>query len=114
MATAREILITLHNKFNGDWGKIYEAISTKSELGDLDLTNSENLITIVDSEYPSELKAIYMPPFVITKEDAKIKTFRVSITYEFEAYTQYDADLKVMNFDLDLDNIVKTSKAKQV
>lgn len=112
--TAREILITLHNRFNGDWDKIYDFISNRKDLGDIDLTNSENYITLLDEDYPVELKNTYRPPFVITKDQAKIKTYRVSFTYEFEAYTDAQAENKVRECDLDFDRIVKVSEVKQV
>ena len=70
MATARQVLIYLSLKHQGEWEKIYEDIVQKvvypSEeiekvTGDLKI----NTVTILDKEYPEPLKQINKPPFVL-------------------------------------------------
>ena len=75
MLTARQILLTLNAKFNGNWDKIYHAIVNKCDAptqaeydmyakdGDFD-----NLITIIDSDYPAARRNTYKPAFVIKRD----------------------------------------------
>ena len=70
MLNARSILVCLSIKFEGDWEKIYEAV-TKKELDGLDgyakqlETFKCKTMTILDPGYPQYLKQIFRPPFVI-------------------------------------------------
>ena len=70
MITGKEILLALSYKYNGDWDKIYDAIKRKEKIDDDFLENAlksinSNYVTIVDDEYPTVLKDIYKPPFVL-------------------------------------------------
>jgi DNA processing protein len=66
----RDILIYLAIKYQGDWNRMYEAIKNK-EL--VDATNVEETVksvgsqvcTIIDDAYPTSLKSVYKPPFVL-------------------------------------------------
>lgn len=67
---ARNILIYLSLKYDGDWNKIYNAIKTKENV-DKDAVEKciEKIkckaVTLIDDNYPSILKEISNPPFVI-------------------------------------------------
>ena len=68
----REILLALSIKFNGDWQQIYSAIQSKYELlsDEADtliasLPSDLSYVTIIDNDYPENLKAAYKPPFVL-------------------------------------------------
>ena len=69
--TNREILLYWSIKFEGDWDKIYEAISQKIEIDEKDgkvvLSKfSGTYITIFDDGvYPDSLKQATKPPFVL-------------------------------------------------
>ena len=65
---ARNILIALSLKHNGDWDKIYEDIQNKTLVEDTytqQAENIKNVITILDEEYPQQLKNSFKPPFVL-------------------------------------------------
>lgn len=67
---ARDILLYLTLRYNGDWDKIYDAIRNKE---DIDYEDAEKVldeypgeyITMLDKEYPTILKQCYKPPFVL-------------------------------------------------
>ncbi len=67
------ILIWFAIKYKGDWDRIYQALEEKEkislrELKDLELKmkNEEiQAITILDLDYPNQLKKAYKPPFVL-------------------------------------------------
>jgi DNA processing protein len=68
----RDIIVYLAIKYNGDWNKIYEAIKNKELVDEptivetiLKATNSYNILTIIDNNYPDSMKKIYKPPFVL-------------------------------------------------
>ena len=66
--TGREILIALAVKYEGDWNKIYADVSNH-ETDDLaqylENIDTNNVITLLDADYPQILKEIYNPPFVL-------------------------------------------------
>ncbi|MFA5235908.1 MAG: DNA-processing protein DprA [Bacilli bacterium] len=70
MIKGRDIIIHLAIKYEGDWNRIYEAIKAKepatvAEVGaSMEQLKSETL-TIIDDDYPENLKRIYKPPFVL-------------------------------------------------
>lgn len=71
-----EILIGLNNHFNGDWAKVYSAISKRDpceiEESWLKLSKSPT-ISLLDLGYPNSLKQVYEPPFVLYyKGDTKL------------------------------------------
>ena len=67
----REILISLAIKFSGDWDLIYQSLKLKKDYEDEIevLENCRNLncqaVTIMDEEYPEQLKKVRKPPFVL-------------------------------------------------
>lgn len=71
--TAREILITFHLLYNGNWKKIYEAVQNKDDIDDelvaryKDEFDYDSFITILDNDYPKRLKQEYRPVFVLTE-----------------------------------------------
>lgn len=68
---ARKILLYLALKHRGDWEKIYEDISNKVPLDEMDVVNKllsnvkSNYITLLDENYPEHLKHLFRPPFVL-------------------------------------------------
>lgn len=67
---ARDVLIYLAIKYKGDWERIYQDIRKKAPLDIEDMnktlpTLKTNAVTLVDDDYPSELKKSNMPPFVL-------------------------------------------------
>ena len=71
----RNIIIALAMEFKGDWNSIYNAISSRNygdilqKYGDVDLGN--NIITMLDKDYPECLKKTYQPPFALFCEGNK-------------------------------------------
>lgn len=66
----REMVCYLAIKHNGDWNKIYEGIQIKtlpeeSVMIEALKTLKSNYITILDDEYPQQLRQVYKPPFVL-------------------------------------------------
>lgn len=89
---ARQILINLHKHYNGHWGLIYAHIKEKKSLDNIkDYGDDKELITLVDPEYPSELKSQPRPAFVITKAQANLKDFVITFKVKVQAYNELDA-----------------------
>lgn len=67
------ILIYFAIKYKGDWDKIYKALEEKEKVSLQEIKALEdkikkeqwNVITIIDQDYPDQLKESYKPPFVI-------------------------------------------------
>jgi DNA processing protein len=61
----REILLYFSIKYLGDWNKIYKALEDKEDV-DYELvtkyavSNTDRFITILDNDYPVQLKGIEM------------------------------------------------------
>lgn len=65
MVSTHELVVRLAIEDYGDWNKIYEDVKNKRDLEkDIDLSKVD-AITILDTEYPSILRNIYKPPFVL-------------------------------------------------
>lgn len=67
---ARDILIALHIKCNGDWDDIFYHLRNKTDLNWeelLDGVDTSKCITLLDEDYPPHLKYLYRPEFVICK-----------------------------------------------
>lgn len=66
----RSILVYFSVKYNGNWKDIYQAITSKEQI-DFNEKNivyqkyKDQVLTIIDSEYPEKLKNVYCPPFVL-------------------------------------------------
>lgn len=67
--TARDLLIATSLKYKGDWDKIMNAISKRENPGEEFIEQAVHLkckaITLLDDKYPSFLKSIMKPPFVL-------------------------------------------------
>lgn len=65
----RVLILALHLQYNGNWDKIYRAITNKSEPHRKYIAKAKklqyNYLTLLDKDYPQELKFQYKPPFVI-------------------------------------------------
>jgi DNA processing protein len=66
----RDIIIHLAIKYDGDWNRIYEAIKAKEPASVAEVNESlgrltSETLTIIDEDYPENLKRIYKPPFVL-------------------------------------------------
>ena len=69
-ARMKEVLIYFALKYKGDWKRIYEAINLKEEVEEKSIQEEIakvkcNIVTIIDENYPKQLKNIYQPPFVL-------------------------------------------------
>lgn len=67
---ARDILLYFSLKYEGNWIDIFDAIKRKEKIDEdeydvLVSQNKANYVTILDSNYPMQLKNIYQPPFVL-------------------------------------------------
>lgn len=72
---ARNILIALYVKHEGDWVEMYEDIIKKEYPEEMfedtkvkEMCENPKVITILDDEYPEHLRHIFYPPFVIVME----------------------------------------------
>ena len=71
MLTAREILIYIAIQAKGDWNKIQSMIHQRPELDEDEvksLVSQQKALTILDPEYPEQLKTIFQPPLVLFYE----------------------------------------------
>lgn len=65
-----KVLVYLSILYNGNWDKIYQAITRKetidkNKMDELVKSVSDNYITLLSPNYPNSLKHIYKPPFVL-------------------------------------------------
>ncbi len=66
----RDIILYFANKYFGDWERIYDAIELQEDV-DFDLLEElkeeqeGSYVTVLDEDYPQELKLIERPPFVL-------------------------------------------------
>lgn len=67
MNKARQDLIAIAIRHQGDWNSIYADIQAKAIPSEEELAKAENVdcITMLDSEYPNSLKQGFKPPFVL-------------------------------------------------
>ncbi len=62
----RDYLIYLSLKFNGDYKMLMEAINKREEIPDFEQPNLKcNAVTVLDDDYPQELKNFYQFPLVL-------------------------------------------------
>lgn len=67
---ARDILIAVWLKNDKDWDKTYYSIRTKEEIDVekyLKGVDTSRFLTIIDDDYPVELKRSFRPPFVLDR-----------------------------------------------
>lgn len=67
---ARNLLAYLAVKYSQNWDNIYTAIKNKEDVDNETIEGTLNTlkgkyVTIIDDDYPEELKHIFRPPFVI-------------------------------------------------
>lgn len=65
-----KILAYFSIKYEGDWDSIYKAINQKERIEQTEVdrvvdSHDEKYITLLNENYPSRLKSIYKPPFVL-------------------------------------------------
>ena len=70
---SRKLLLALAIKHKGNWDDIYNAIAEKKDLDESFVEETANqykgkFITIIDDEYPENLKQSFKPPFVLFYE----------------------------------------------
>lgn len=68
--TARDILIYLSVKYEGDWAKMINAIKTKESIDDKEADKAiasirSKTLTIMDADYPTSLKNCFKPPLCL-------------------------------------------------
>lgn len=67
----REILLYFSVKYNGNWDQIYRALKEKENINYslykqiINRYKNKNYLTIIDNNYPKNLKKIAFPPFVV-------------------------------------------------
>lgn len=66
----RNVLIYLAIKYKGDWDKIFLSIKDRESIDEEELKKAVSsvkckTVTILDKDYPAQLKEIYKPPFVL-------------------------------------------------
>ena len=65
----RKVIIYLTIKYKGDWQDIYNAIKRKekpdSDFEEIINKVNDNVITILDKDYPKVFSSLLRPPFVI-------------------------------------------------
>ncbi len=84
---ARDLLIHLSLKYDGDWHSIYHAIKTREKFDVKDVEASAKyaeeelailaktnyaIVTVTDEEYPEWLKSSMPAPFVLYLKDGEI------------------------------------------
>jgi DNA processing protein len=70
MYSMRDILIFLSAEFDGNWMRIREEIEKKAACNEREIKAclskvKSNVITMIDSDYPLQLKNMFRPPFVL-------------------------------------------------
>lgn len=74
MTKVRDIILALSHMNNFDWDSIYEDIKNKKHICNEDIADAINLykdvkfVAITESEYPTVLKNVQKPPFLIFYE----------------------------------------------
>lgn len=97
--SARNLLIALALKYNGDWSKVVHGIETHEELSEEEVAAAASCqaITILDEDFPEVLKQSYKPPLVLFyKGDITLlqkdysKRLAVVGSRKLLSYTEYD------------------------
>lgn len=67
MLSARNILIFLNKKNNGNWDKMYRDIQNRANYpeDDIDIAQNHHVTTLIDPDYPTKLKQSFKPPFCL-------------------------------------------------
>ncbi|MGL4343220.1 MAG: DNA-processing protein DprA [Metamycoplasmataceae bacterium] len=105
----RNIIIYFAIKYKGDFNLIYKALKNKEIVPIEEIKNihdqNHNAITIIDSDYPEELKFINKPPFVLFYKGNKtiLRKNKMALTGEYN-------NSKINKFlDQNLDEIWKNN-----
>ncbi len=66
----KKVILHFALKYKGNWEKVYDAIKAKEDVTIEQVTSlkdkyNDNLMTIIDEDYPNNFKSIYMPPLTI-------------------------------------------------
>lgn len=109
----KKIIYYFYKKYNGDFNKIYKAIKSHEQVTQEDLnkiTDKEldDYITIIDSDYPLELKKQDKPPFVIKKNSRLITGILIDVelqrvckhTLVYNTYKDFYPLLNCDTFDI--------------
>ncbi len=65
------VIVGFHEKYNGNWENVYNAIKNKEDISPIELENAIKMVekkdpvVIMDADYPNNFKAIYMPPLTL-------------------------------------------------
>lgn len=65
MLSNNEILISAVINCKGNWNETYKIVSNHKYYPETKMDCMDNFITILDKEYPEQLKQAYKPPFVL-------------------------------------------------
>lgn len=94
-------ILRLTKKYQGNWDKIYEAISSKEKI-EIDLNApdiKEKYIFIGDDNYPNKLKEILVPPFFLFYEgNHKLIEKEVISIHGDVSYDEFSQLLNKSNF----------------
>lgn len=68
--TAREALLSLSLKYEGNWDRMYKALKEKEPaplelVGEYERNGGANFITITDEDYPTDFRYLNRPPLLI-------------------------------------------------
>lgn len=99
--SAREILIYLSVKHEGDWNKIYEALSNKEsgseqEIIEVNKSVKSKVLTIIDPDYPDYLKNVFKPPIVLFYygDISLIKDYKKNVSFiGSRKYSEYGREM---------------------
>ena len=98
--SSREVLIYFYLKDEGDWNKMYQDIIGRADknIDDeeiqqaLSQVNTNDFITLLDKEYPKDLKRSYHPPMVMKKGGLKTYDFVIITTFRKHVSIQADSE----------------------
>ncbi len=97
----RDIIFYFANKYFGDWERIYDAIELQEDvdfnlLEELKEEHEGTYVTVMDDDYPQELKLIERPPFVLFYKGNKELLNKRNKYWYFGSYVK-DEFKNVMN-----------------
>ncbi len=97
----RDIILYFAHKYFGDWERIYDALEEQEEI-DFDLLEEVKEqyegqhVTVLDDDYPKELKLIERPPFVLFyKGEKKLFYKKNKIWYYGNYYSNEYNDIAI-------------------
>ena len=108
-------ILKLSQKYNGNWDKVYEAISAKErieiEKGSLD-NIKDSYIFIGDNNYPNKLKEILVPPFFLFyKGDAELLENNNVISINFDVNEEQIKEI-IKKLSIDQENVICMNTAQ--